>query len=71
MFGEIKVDMTSADSMIYAFAISIWNGSLNSEEIRSFVLDSVDGDEEITDIVMEKIDLQVECLRFSKAATGS
>ena len=68
MFETQQFDITSAESMISGFALAISNGMLTREQVRNFVSESVNGDETITNLVMEKTEILLECQGFAQAA---
>lgn len=65
MFGSSEIDINSGESLVKGFATAIRDGLIEEAELETFVLECVGGDETLTRVVLEKVSIQLECMKLS------
>jgi len=65
MFGSNEIDINSGESLVKGFATAIRDGLIEEAELETFVLECVGGDETLTRVVLEKVNIQLECMKLS------
>lgn len=65
MFVSNEIDINSGESLVKGFATAIRDGLIKEAELETFILECVGGDETLTRVVLEKVSIQLECMRLS------
>lgn len=63
MYGNFEIE--TAQDMVKGFATAIRDNKLTLAEVHSFIMDCSDGDERLTQVVVEKTLVQLECMKFT------
>lgn len=71
MFGSNEIDINSGESLVKGFATAIRDGLIEEAELETFVLEYVGGDETLTRVVLEKVNIQLECMKLSPNMAAS
>ena len=63
MYGNFNI--STAQDLVKGLAVAVRDGKVTMDEVNSFILECTDGDERLTQVVLEKVGIQLECMNLS------
>ena len=69
MYGNFNI--STAQDLVKGLAVAVRDGKVTMDEVNSFILECTDGDERLTQVVLEKVGIQLECMSLSVWATSA
>lgn len=67
MYSNFQID--SAEALVKGFAILIRDGQSSLEDVQKLIMEISGGNEGLTQMVLEKTNIQLESMRFFAAAS--